>query len=1042
MDIWNILGIAATADRQAIQAAYRARLVNTNPEDKPEEFKALRAAYEQALALAKQADAQQDAPHTEAERWSARLDALYQDIGCRRSAACWSALLNETFCLSLATRGQARDLLLRYLMDHCFLPQEIWRLLDDFFALQENRGELLQHFPRDFLEHAVFAGIANEPLVPYAALEGSGAACDAFLRCYGRFRGAQAKNDLPAMESALREMETCGAQHPYSALCKARLALMQGDRQTAAALSRELSEALPGDLQTQMLAADCAMAAEDYSAAETLWDTLLADHPENAQAKFNRIQCLMQEKKYFEAKERSLQLLKEMPTHALVISQLRAVNEAVTPLREQAYLDDPADLDNAMELAWCYNQQEQFAQARRILDALPAQQLAGSYAYENLAAKVLIGSRDFAAALPHLYAWEQAILALPDTAENAEKKSRLCEAVRLQANIEDELGNDDAAGRLYDRLRQQWPEDPDGLRDCAQRALRKKDRKNALHCAEELTRLAPADPYSHYLLGTVLFQLSRLQDAYNAFGEAMRYAGRDAGCLLYQCRILLNAGQWDDAKKQADELAHAKVESPVLDYVLARIALHEGRRADAEQLFSGLAGVCREKGASFDFSGEVFFRLAVLRQKSAPKKEILALAEEGLAFDPDSSSLLELKADTLRQLERIPEAIQTYLRIASLEPKHRYVYELLGRLYHFTLRDYEKAAESYAKQLQNEETAGVNNLLGLVLQETGRYEESERAFRRAMEMAPQDPAYPANLAALCLLRGDLPGAEEGYLRALQLPCEKAGTTARLRRDLARVYFRQGRDGEAQLMLGKNVSEQKEYDDLLLQADGYAKTRNSNEMLRVLERWRAMTAPDEGTYLWRRGDFLLRCGLPRKALAALRGGATSSHSALLALGYGYAELGRYRLAKRTLARLLRLDPGNEQACDWYAKVLLWLGDEAGAAVWAKKGLALLEQDRGGMNRALYYTRLAIYQILLGDLPAARAALEQARAVPLCRFCLYGGCKDALWAEGFLLERAGQWDEALALYRRGAEQYPDEPDFIAGVNRLNKQNKRKH
>ena len=53
---WFILGIEPTKDKKAITAAYRQKLRQTNPEDKPEEFKALRAAYEEALALAEKED--------------------------------------------------------------------------------------------------------------------------------------------------------------------------------------------------------------------------------------------------------------------------------------------------------------------------------------------------------------------------------------------------------------------------------------------------------------------------------------------------------------------------------------------------------------------------------------------------------------------------------------------------------------------------------------------------------------------------------------------------------------------------------------------------------------------------------------------------------------------------------------------------------------------------------------------------------------------------------------------------------------------------
>ena len=124
MNIWRILGIDPTADKAAITAAYRSRLSGANPEDDPEAFKQLRAAYEQALALAKQAAAADSGTLNEADRWIAQVDEVYRDVRRRRNAAEWQWLLNEEYCQRPANRVQARDNLLRFLAEHYFCPTQ------------------------------------------------------------------------------------------------------------------------------------------------------------------------------------------------------------------------------------------------------------------------------------------------------------------------------------------------------------------------------------------------------------------------------------------------------------------------------------------------------------------------------------------------------------------------------------------------------------------------------------------------------------------------------------------------------------------------------------------------------------------------------------------------------------------------------------------------------------------------------------------------------------------------------------------------------
>ena len=127
---WTLLGIEPTEDKKAITAAYRAQLARTNPEDKPEEFKALRAASEEALKLA---DRKEEAPvrdESPVGLWMERVRALYDDFARRIQPENWQDLLDDDVCAALDTRPLAEAALLGFLTQDFYIPQSVWQVLD------------------------------------------------------------------------------------------------------------------------------------------------------------------------------------------------------------------------------------------------------------------------------------------------------------------------------------------------------------------------------------------------------------------------------------------------------------------------------------------------------------------------------------------------------------------------------------------------------------------------------------------------------------------------------------------------------------------------------------------------------------------------------------------------------------------------------------------------------------------------------------------------------------------------------------------------
>ena len=100
-NIWDILGIETTKDEKKIRDAYREKLSVTNPEDKPEEFKQLRSAYEQALDYARRPEETEDEDR-QIDAWLRQLNDIYNDFAKRKNVEYWEELFSQDICKSVS----------------------------------------------------------------------------------------------------------------------------------------------------------------------------------------------------------------------------------------------------------------------------------------------------------------------------------------------------------------------------------------------------------------------------------------------------------------------------------------------------------------------------------------------------------------------------------------------------------------------------------------------------------------------------------------------------------------------------------------------------------------------------------------------------------------------------------------------------------------------------------------------------------------------------------------------------------------------------
>ena len=489
--IFHVLGIPETSDEAAIKSAYLNLLKSTNPEDDPDGFKRLREAYEGAIAYARQPKQEEQKEKTEIEFWIDRVDQVYLDIRQRRLLPPWQELLSDPLCEDLDTSLQTREALMAYLMDHIYLPQAVWQLLDHTFQITEDQENLKQQFPENFMNYVLYY-IENAEAIDFnlfQVVNPENMDADGYIRNYLDIRRQISRRQIEGCQTKLDDLSAFSLYHPYEdaerlriltdaletfrkeklaqpdnpeenarmkaegAICACKLtgtaspdslsyseeegsSLHQLLIQAARLLTGRL-EGTPGtDDYILLYCAYAHWALEEKEEAASLWQQLLERLPTHYMAKLGMVRYLIDKKDFHEAKERMLQLLDMDGQDEEVLGLMSFTNDALIA-EYQASLEDPeieesTRKNNVIELGWCLFQNERPEDAVSLLDDFTFDEET-EYSYENLYGRLLYRIDRYSDALPHLLRWLELIRQTVDdgSEENRKRISREFQACHL-----------------------------------------------------------------------------------------------------------------------------------------------------------------------------------------------------------------------------------------------------------------------------------------------------------------------------------------------------------------------------------------------------------------------------------------------------------------------------------------------------------------------------------------------------------------------------------------------------------------------------------
>lgn len=1039
MDIWKVLEIEPCKDKQKITDAYREKLLVTNPEDEEEAFKRLRAAYEEALAYAAQEEDENQEDNSPLGQWMRGVDDVYRSIEKRRDEECWKRLLDEEICMALDTKTLARDRLLSYLMDSFRLPQNIWRLLNDIFDLKEQREELIESFPADFIDY-IFREMKESTLQPLDLFQGDEYAhYDEYISLLNRSSREINAREMEDAKNTLEEMKESGIYHPYQTINEIRILLISEEYEAARSKAEDLYMIYPEDANVILYMGETSYYLGQYEEAAKYYNSHLELVPDSFLGRFGKADCLKHQKQYKEAKELLIQILDDYPYNNFVKQGLSRVNELIIEEYKENVDAHPEDMEKKLELGWSCLQNNKIEDGLAILDSIQAEG-ANAFSLQNLSGRLYMEHGEYEKAIQHFEKWEQMIRELPEEVpEELEKdKNRLQLPIYLQAYALERLGRrEEAAEKLEEALA--IKEDPEALNLKAYLRYSENAYEEAIEVCNEIEKMDANRVGIYAYRGKSLYELGYYQAAYEDFDRWIEVSPYDLDPYIYKMRIMIYYEQYDRAKEIADYLTDEKVESDRLTDCIAQIMENTGGATEKNSAYEMYKEILEnyEKGQSdVDDIYRIIYHMAVADEKERPLQFVLDEIDKGLSYKKDYIPLIEYKAYLMNGEGRKDEAIALFQEILMIDPGHTRANMRIGDILH-ERKEYKKALEYYLKQreVQYSQTALID--IGRAYIGLGRLDEAKEIHLEALKMDPEESCVYHNLGLICVYQKQYAEAIKYYELAIEYYQKRDEVSENTYEQLAACYIREGQPDKAfetYEEVRKQTKSPAYYIDL---SDAYRYYGRYQEAAQILEKYKETADNDSRKALYdhRLSSLMILSGDMHKAYKYMKKCKNKILDMQENLTDYYILKRDYKKALEICNQMLDRTPEDISALYFTSLRILWMGDTARARTHASKGLALLEKQKKGLGEQIRgYKRAAAFQAVLGNYKAAFFCIEKAQGCVLCTTCKYHICKDVEVILAMIYDIMGDRRRAMEILTRCASYCKDDTELYFLIERL--------
>lgn len=1024
MDIWKILNISPTKDKNILKKAYREVLSHVNPEDDSEGFMELRKAYEEALRLS---DVNDD--NTDENELSEIFRELYDDFERRIDVNEWKQLFDRSEFVSLDTGDEAGKALLTFLMTNIHLPREIWFYIVEMLDVRARKKELGEIFPDDFLEFMI-NNAEYDDLIDYKLFEGDEGQFDEYIDNYYRLDSAIRKRDFEVQGELVNKLESLDVYHPYYDICcirreiqylNSKLEKNNSDQTTVFTFASEykdkitefedklqkIYEKLPEDVFVISTCGDIRLLAERFDEAKKYYDIALELAPDNYTVKGKQAEVLYYLKEYKKSRDLYMDLLKINHFDNNVRVGMIKANQCLIEEYKQKLVDEPDNTRLKLEIVWSMYQSYRFSEAAELLDSFIPDE-GQECEYYNVKGRTFLCMEEYDKALECFKIWMEELLKIPedDMSEDSRAKRKRYEYVNfLMANCYLKTKKyDEARKYLETALKKEHEEIVLSLEASCELEY---ETGNDNACIDACERLLERDSISYLAynyMSKAYFRMEYLRDSLNCCERAIALYPYVSDPYALEVKIYLKVNQCDAARMVIDRYRKMGIESDRIDFSEALIYGEEKQHDKVIDIIKKTLERSTPEDSDMDDFGELYMMLGFHMEK----------------------------------LGDTENAKKQYMKVIELYPEHKNAYGMLANIVRDE-GDYKKALALFDKQLENNQASYYYIQRGLLKRFLQNYKGAIADFKNALEYNTDNGFCYTKLGQIYEACGELESALKGYEAALMyyspdseeykelliskariLQClrrfseglviyeeyiDNYGLNADIAYDYSELLFRMNRAYEAANILLKAINELEYSDEVqtcirhlcyIYGSEGYIDKANEAMQLAINH-----NPNDERAYAVM-GEIFFEHGL----LDAARD--RYMNAVLLDIGDGenyYSELIEVILAKRTLFK-----PDIKE--------------------YVKRAIIPLEN----MRLPVHYIKMSVLNRVLKKYKEAFKIIEHAINMRRCRGCFYEKCHEALYEKGRIYEDMKQYKKAYDCYKEALQVCGHNPIYEESMKRV--------